>query len=121
MDLIAKLTRYAFTGNQPPTSFTDHWKWFVEKKPDVDPGYRSFLENNLAWYDELKLRRDQVTHHSALEVRIRADEAGLRTIASTGITRTEGDFIDIQELCTKIQRGLQEFLCFFDQHFAGRL
>jgi len=122
MDLIAKLTRYAFPGNQPSeSSFSKQRSWFIKTMPDADPDYREYLMTSLDWYDDLKRVRDQVTHHSAIEVRIRANGHGLKTIASTGITRSEDDFIDIQELCTKIHHGLQVFLVFFDQHFAGRL
>jgi hypothetical protein len=121
LELISKLTRYAFPTNKPPERFTRQREWFIERMPDADPDYRSYLAAKLGWYDDLKRLRDQIIHHSAIEVRVRASEAKLGIIASTGITRSEADFIDIQEVCARIHTGLQEFLVFFDQHFAGRL
>jgi hypothetical protein len=121
MNLMAKLTRYAFTKNQPPISFSDQQEWFAAKMPDADPDYSEYLATQLGWYDELKKLRDEVTHHTAIEVRLRTTGAKLVIVASTGITRSEADFIDIQEVCARIHTGLQEFLAFFDQHFAGRL
>jgi hypothetical protein len=121
LEMIAKLTRYAFPTNEPPERFTKQREWFIERMPDADPDYRSYLAAKLGWYDDLKRLRDQIIHHSAIEVRVRASEAKLGVIASTGITRSESDFIDIQEVCARIHAGVQKFLAFFDQHFAGRL
>jgi hypothetical protein len=121
LEMIAKLTRYAFPTNKPPERFTKQREWFIQKLPDADPDYSNYLAVQLGWYDELKLLRDQITHHSAIEVRVRASVAKLGIIASTGITRSDADFIDIQEVCARIQSGLRDFLAFFDQHFAGRL
>jgi hypothetical protein len=118
LDIIARLTPNFYKREEESIkseSFEKQKKWFMEH-PKKDQEYSKYLSTNMAWFDDLKLHRDKLTHHHPLIIFQSA-----KGIVTFGTHRNEKGFINNYPVLNYVNdkaSALLDFIYFYNRHFG---
>ncbi len=120
LDSVSTLLQFLYgSKSNQYSSFSDFIKKASGQKTDDSRGrpdniMEQYIKSNMEWFFVMRDIRDYVTHHGSIDISFYEDQSGSLLIC------VQNRF-DLDALINSITSGLEDFLKFFDDHFASRI
>lgn len=116
LDSMATLMHFLYwPSSRQFSSFADYIKYIRKKSRGPgeipDEVMKSYINDNMQWFFQLRDIRDFITHYSSIDISFNEeDNAVLRVYIH--------NHFDLNDFVDSVSNGLNNFLRFFDDHFS---